>query len=231
MEHIANDENMEEESYAEEKRKRFKKLDQRIGSKRLDEILELSQKKVSKTDWGVTELKKWLKKQFPTELTYEDARIIGWRVCYPDSDQEEERQEVQLTSENENKTIHKKIVDALLKIGVLKGYQTDSPFTYDNFQYDVIWKKIHVHGVNPYCVFEIQVKGNLTQALTKLKHANDVWNSRIYLVSDQLNIIKTRNLLEGAFHEIKDRIKLVLLDRVTEILRLLEKLKEIDDLA
>jgi len=61
----------------------FEELKQSIGSERLNEILDVAQKKTQETDWGLTELKKWLKKQFPSELTYNKARIIAWRICYP----------------------------------------------------------------------------------------------------------------------------------------------------
>jgi hypothetical protein len=52
----------------------------------------------------------------------------------------------------------------------------------------------------PSHVFEVQIGGNLEQALTKLKHAWDKLNSIPYLVTTDEDAAKARSLLEGSFH-------------------------------
>lgn len=45
--------------------------------------------------------------------------------------------------------------------------------------------------------------GNFYEALTKLKHVLDKWNSRPYLVTTERYIERTKWLLEGSFHEMR----------------------------
>jgi len=120
------------------------------------------------------------------------------------------------------------MIDVLLDIGMLKGYDVASEFRQGNFQYDVIWK--NKGYPNPFAVFEVQVGGNLIEALTKLKHAYYTWHSKIYLISDQKNLDKACSFLNGAFHEINNYTKLILMEAVTKILRYYNKLQEIDTL-
>jgi hypothetical protein len=44
------------------------------------------------------------------------------------------------------------------------------------------------------------------QALAKLKHAYDIWNSNIYLVLHDASKKQLEELLSGTFHEIQDRV-------------------------
>ncbi len=65
------------------------------------------------------------------------------------------------------------------------------------------------------------------QALAKLKHAYDIWNSNIYLVLLDAGKKQLDELLSGTFHEIRDRVRVV--DETT-IKRLLNLKKEIRDI-
>jgi hypothetical protein len=226
----------------EKYRRLLEKLKGRIGEERFNEVFKLSQEEISSKKFkkfkreGLDEIhigkfKKWAKKKFP-EVTYDEAGKIGWNIWRDMADQEDQDTEGECKEAipaHDDKNIHKTTVEALKEIGSLKGYEVLGEFRHGNFQYDVIWKRIV--GGNPFSVFEVQVGGNLVEALTKLKHAYDIWNSRIYLVSDQQNVNKATNLLGGAFHEIKNHTGLVLWDTVTNILRLYRKLKEIDNLV
>ncbi len=69
----------------------------------------------------------------------------------------------------------------------------------------------------PTYVFEVQIGGDIYHALAKLKHAFDLWNSHIFLISSKADIDKAENLLSGTFHEIKNRIKLIDLNKVEEL--------------
>jgi len=72
---------------------------------------------------------------------------------------------------------------------------------------DVVWLKVR-EGVPAY-VFEVQIGGDLYHAISKLKHAHDVWNSNIFLVITNKNALKIQDLLSGAFHEIKEELRVL----------------------
>lgn len=79
----------------------------------------------------------------------------------------------------------------------------------------------------PNFVFEVHVSGNVHQALAKLKHAYDLWNSKIYLVVRHADMRQLNELLSGTFHEIRDKIHIV--DEAT-IRRLAELKREVREI-
>lgn len=70
----------------------------------------------------------------------------------------------------------------------------------------------------PSHVFEVQVGGNLTDALGKLKQAHDLWNSRILLVGGHDHRAPFKQLANGAFREIGKHVKFIELGHVEELL-------------
>ena len=58
-------------------------------------------------------------------------------------------------------------------------------------------------------MFEVHLKGSLEAALLRLKHAHDLWESQIFLISteDQLKEAQTKFL--GELHEIRDKVTLL----------------------
>ena len=75
---------------------------------------------------------------------------------------------------------HKEIKTMLVQIGHLQRFIAEKEFPMDGERLDVVWRRV-VRSVPTY-VFEVQVGGDVCHALGKLKHAYDLWNSRIYLV-------------------------------------------------
>lgn len=70
-------------------------------------------------------------------------------------------------------------------------------------------------------VFLCSARGNFYEALTKLKHAWDKWNSKPFLVTTDDFITQARNLLEGSFHEMKDDARIINWKDVVELHNLL----------
>jgi len=74
------------------------------------------------------------------------------------------------------------------------------------YRYDVVWKEAeHLPRVT-HC-FEVQHKGNVVEALAKLKHAFDIWHAALFIViTDEKDRLRARELLApyfaGVFHEI-----------------------------
>jgi predicted RNA-binding protein len=94
---------------------------------------------------------------------------------------------------------HNQLRDMIRDIGLRENRIAETEYPIDGYRLDAIWKRIK--GGTPSHVFEVQIGGNLEQALTKLKHAWDKWNSIPYLVTTDEDAAKARSLLEGSFHE------------------------------
>jgi len=115
-------------------------------------------------------------------------------------------------------TLHTKIRDMLIQIGEMENRVPLKQYPMDDHLLDVVWKRIETG--NPAYVFEIQVGGDIYQALVKLKHAFDLWNSDLFLVLTEKDLSMARQLINGAFHEIKERIRILLATDVERLHRL-----------
>ncbi len=111
--------------------------------------------------------------------------------------------------------LHKELQQKLIEIGKLQKYLAEAEYAFDIGKLDVVWRRVE-RSVPTY-VFEIQIGGDLYHALAKLKHAFDLWNSRLFLIASQTDHDKARNLLSGSFHEISERVNFIELDKVEEL--------------
>ncbi|GAI22350.1 unnamed protein product, partial [marine sediment metagenome] len=110
---------------------------------------------------------------------------------------------------------HKELQTKLVEIGKLQNYLAEPEYSCDLGRLDVVWRRV-TKSVPTY-VFEIQVGGDIYQALAKLKDAFDLWNSHIFIVAPESERRKVNNLLSGAFHEIGSRINFIELEQVDEL--------------
>jgi len=111
--------------------------------------------------------------------------------------------------------LHKELQQKLVEIGKLQKFLAEAEYSFDIGRLDVVWRRVE-RSVPTY-VFEVHIGGDLYHALAKLKHAFDLWNSRLFLVVSQADQEKATNLLSGSFHEISNRVKFIELDRITEL--------------
>jgi predicted RNA-binding protein len=102
---------------------------------------------------------------------------------------------------------HNQLRDMIRDIGLRENRIAETEYPIDSYRLDVVWKRIKAG--TPSHVFEVQIGGNLEQALTKLKHAWDKWNSIPYLVTTDEDAAKARSLLEGSFHEMGHVAKVI----------------------
>jgi len=111
--------------------------------------------------------------------------------------------------------LHEEVVQRIYELGEIIGYIPEKKWRKEGYVYDVVWHKPPREG--PKCVFEVHVKGNLEKSLLSLKHANDRWDSHVFLVSteDQINEAK-RKYLVGALHELAESGSLILV-KIEEI--------------
>ena len=116
-----------------------------------------------------------------------------------------------------DKSEHSHIKELLVELGRLTGYIAEQEFVFPDIKerLDVVWRRV-VASV-PTFAFEVHIEGNMHQALTKLKHAYDIWNSNIYLVVKDEELGKASQYVEGAFHEIKSRLRIITVSKVREL--------------
>lgn len=119
--------------------------------------------------------------------------------------------------EIEEPTSHKEIKEKLIEIGKLQNYIAEGEYPFDLGRLDVVWRRVE-RSVPTY-VFEICVKGDLYHDLAKLKHAFDLWSSRIFIIASDTDETKVRQLLSGSFHEIAKYLKFIDLEKVKELHR------------
>lgn len=103
----------------------------------------------------------------------------------------------------------------MIEIGKLQNYIAEGEYPFDLGRLDVVWRRVE-QSVPTY-VFEVNVKGDLYHDLSKLKHAFDLWNSRIFIVASQANFGKIKALLSGSFHEIKEQLRFIDLEKIKEL--------------
>ena len=107
---------------------------------------------------------------------------------------------------------HDNVKNLLLEIGKLQGYVANPEFPMETERLDVVWRRLP-ESVPTY-VFEVQVGGDLYHALGKLKHAHDIWNSRIFLVASAEDLGAVNKLLSGTFHEIKSILRFIEIEKI-----------------
>lgn len=110
---------------------------------------------------------------------------------------------------------HKNIQKFLQEIGKLQNYIANSEFAMGTERLDVVWRRLP-ESVPTY-VFEVQVGGDIYHALGKLKHAYDLWNSRIFLVASMDDWATVNQLLSGTYHEIKSIVRFINIDKIINL--------------
>jgi len=142
-----------------------------------------------------------------------------WKIDFEYTPQEKKEK---ITS-----SIHDQIRNKLFEIGTLEKFISEKEYPIDGERLDVTWRRV-VRGV-PTRVFEVQVGGNVHQALSKLKHSFDLWNSEPYLIIDDKSRQKAEELLSGTFHELKEHVKVIPLDKVDQLYKALTSEKNLKE--
>jgi len=117
--------------------------------------------------------------------------------------------------------LHDEMKEKILEIGKIERFISETEYPMNSQRLDVVWRRVAASV--PTYVFEVQIGGNVYQALAKLKHAYDIWNSNIFLIIRRESIGNVEELLGGVFHEIKYKLKIITTDK---IYRLFEIQKE-----
>jgi len=110
---------------------------------------------------------------------------------------------------------HTRLQEIVFQIGRLNRLISEKEYPMENERLDVVWRRVEKSV--PTYVFEIQVGGDIYHALGKLKHAYDLWNSNIFLIAGEEDMENVKSLLNGTFHEIREKIKKITIDKIHEL--------------
>lgn len=125
--------------------------------------------------------------------------------------------------------LHDEMKNVLLEIGKIDGFISEKEYPINGERLDVVWRKANISGAMPHNVFEVQIGGNVYNALGKLKHSHEKWNSNIFIIVDEKDKDKVNKLLNGTFHEIKNKLKIWTVEKVKELYELRLKEKKLNE--
>lgn len=112
-------------------------------------------------------------------------------------------------------TLHDHAKMLIAEIGRMQKFVSDVEFPIESRRIDVVWRRV-ARSV-PSHVFEVQVSGNLTEAMGKLKQAFDLWNSNLFLVGNNEHRPGVSQLTGGAFRELNHRVKFLEHGQIEEL--------------
>lgn len=192
--------------------------DKAISARQMLQKLKIFEKVRDSRNWGL------VLRISPRKLIDEDGNIII-------SELKKLSGEIPITEETPDEKVqqsyHDRIREMLYEIGQIERKVSEKEYRIDGERIDVAWKRIETG--NPYAVFEVQVGGNFYEALAKLKHAWDKWNSRPFLVTTEQYKERALVWVKGSFHEIQGEIRIVDCERVKELYEAIKKTKSIKE--
>lgn len=133
---------------------------------------------------------------------------------------------LKIEEEKKKSSLHEEIKAKLIEIGHLQRFISESEYEMGGERLDVVWRRVE-NGVPTY-VFEVQIGGDLQHAIGKLKHAHELWNSNIFLITTEKNAMKVHKLLAGTFHEIRDKLRIVEVEKINELFKLKKAYKDLE---
>jgi len=145
-----------------------------------------------------------------------------WNFSYKEATLKEEKKVEKPIS----KLTHKELQEMFKEIGLLQRFIAETEYPMENERLDVVWRRVEKSV--PTYVFEVQVGGDVYHALGKLKHAWDIWNSNLFLITEKKQIVEVQKLLGGTFHEIKDKIHTINVEEAKELYQSKNKVKELE---
>ncbi len=121
---------------------------------------------------------------------------------------------------------HEEAKSLLVEIGRMRRYLSEDEYRIDGERLDVVWKRVEKSV--PLYAFEVQIGGDIYHAIGKLKHAFDIWNSKIFLVIDRASMPKVEELLSGTFHEIANELRVLQLEKLERLQKALVTVHELE---
>ena len=126
------------------------------------------------------------------------------------------------------KVTHDELVEIVYNLGQLQGKYPYKEETIDRGKIDVVWRRLRRRDAAPYIAFEIHISGDLYADLVKLKHAYDMWNAIPVLILPEEKKEQARSWIEGSFHEIAHKFRLITIDEILDFYRKKRELKNLE---
>ncbi len=123
-------------------------------------------------------------------------------------------------------SLHNRLKEQLVEAGIMQRYFAEQEYKMENERLDVVWRRV-ANSV-PTFVFEVQIGGDIYHALGKLKHAYDLWNSRIFIVAQEKQRQSINALLSGTFHEIRSAIRFLEVEQLQRLYDLKKQLRDLE---
>jgi hypothetical protein len=95
----------------------------------------------------------------------------------------------------------------LHELGQLEGYVSEREYPLNHWYLDVAWKRTQTSV--PSHIFEVQVKGDLYRAVTKLKHAIEQWNCIAVIVTTDEFLKDAKQVFSSPMHKMNERSKVI----------------------
>jgi|GEM_PF-2772064 len=121
---------------------------------------------------------------------------------------------------------HNELRNRIANAGKLLGYFTQKEYPINDYRVDVAWK-LNESTSRPFAVFEVHLKGNIYEALVKLKDARINKGSELFLYTTKNQMAKAEELVNRVFHRIAHCLRIL---HWTEI-DILEKSAEMFELV
>ncbi|MCS7145308.1 MAG: hypothetical protein RMJ28_06825 [Nitrososphaerota archaeon] len=121
---------------------------------------------------------------------------------------------------------HETIKKIIYQVGVIQNRFPQTEYNLENRHIDVVWRRTPKSV--PCTAFEIQIGGNIFEALAKLKHAFDIWNAIPVLITTDEQIEEAKKWVEGSFHELREAFRILTLQDVLEYYNMKQRAKEFE---
>jgi hypothetical protein len=165
----------------------------------------------------------------PAEINFESLKKFPEFNTFLSPSQKETKEEkvsdTSVSASTQKYPKHNDLRDMILEIGQFEGKLAEGEYQIDNWRLDAVWKTIS-NGY-PKWAFEVQLRGNFYEALAKLKHAWDKWNSKPCLITTDSDAALARIWIEGSFHEMKEDVRIINWQRIVELHKYLKEANKI----
>jgi hypothetical protein len=121
----------------------------------------------------------------------------------------------QLIAEEPSSSLHEQTKTLLVDVGRMRQFLAEEEYPLDHGRLDVVWKRVQ-RSVPAYA-FEVQVAGDIQHALVKLRHAAELWNSKIYLAADTASLPRVETLLRTAFHDLSGDLRILEVEKLNRL--------------
>jgi len=171
---------------------------------------------------GISVIEK-IKKQWGIGDFTKGATILG--VSIPLIDKE-------MTKQPEEDLSHSKIQRLVAEAGKMQHFFSETeyklPFTTEDKRLDVVWKR-ELSGVPTYA-FEVELSQGIEKAITRLKIAFKLWNTKPRLIVPSREFEKTKFYLDREERDFKKEFFFFEPEGINEILSAKQKLKDIEEM-